>query len=137
MSIGILFAAVTPGCRSVPGFEPYNHSSVKGGGRMSPKVERFNKLAIGTIIGLSMVLFTGCLGYVGDGGEPLLEYMDPANLYQLTQNPEPDIFIIDVRAEAFYNSGHIPTALNFPVAEIASRIGEPPLDDPDNYFVLY
>jgi len=105
---------------------------------MPPGERRFNKLAIGTIIGLSMVLFTGCyLGYVGDEGEPLEEYMDPANLYQLTQNPEPNIFIIDVRTEALYNSGHIPTALNFPVAEITSRLDEPPFDDPDNYFILY
>ena len=105
---------------------------------MPPREKRFDKLAIGTIIGLSMVLFTGCyLGYVGEGGEPLREYMDPTNLYQLTQNPEPNIFIIDVRIEPFYDSGHIPTALNFPVTEITSRLGEPPFDDPDNYFILY
>ena len=99
----------------------------------------FNKVAIGIIIGLSVVLATGCFeGYIGDVGLPLSVYLAPADLYDLTQNPDPKIFIIDVRPEAAYNLGHIPTALSFSSSTIMSRLGEPPLNDPDNnYLILY
>lgn len=82
---------------------------------------------------LSAVLFlsTGLLGcyegYTGEDGDPLLAYLEPAALYDLTQNPDPDIWIIDVRSTVEFEAGHIPTAKSYPSAEIASRLGELPL----------
>jgi len=97
------------------------------------------KVLIGVFIFLSAILATGCYeGFVaGPEGLILQDYLNPADLLYLTENPEPDIFIIDVRPEAAYNSGHIPTALSFSSGTIMSRLEEPPLDDLDNYLILY
>lgn len=70
----------------------------------------------------------GCYeGYTGADGDMLLAYLPPAALQALTQNPDPDIWIIDVRSTAEYEAGHIPTALSYPATEIAFRLGELPL----------
>ena len=70
---------------------------------------------------------TGCFeGYTGPDGDILLAYLDPPDLLALTQNPDPDIWIIDVRPNSSYQAGHIPTALSYPSSEIASRLGELP-----------
>jgi rhodanese-related sulfurtransferase len=57
----------------------------------------------------------------------LLPYLDPAALQVLTQTPDPNIWLIDVRPNSSYTGGHIPTALSFPSTEIAGRLGELPL----------
>ncbi len=70
----------------------------------------------------------GCFeGYTGPDGDSLLAYLAPADLLPLTQNPDPDIWLIDVRPNASYLAGHIPTARSYPSTEIASRLGELPL----------
>ena len=99
----------------------------------------YRKALIGILIILSAGLFTGCFeGFGGSERGPLLQYLPADALKDLTENPEPDIFIIDVRPVAAYNLGHIPTALSFPSGEIMSRLDEIPLDDPDNnYLILY
>jgi rhodanese-related sulfurtransferase len=66
-----------------------------------------------------------------------LQYLDPADLRPLTENPDPNIFLIDVRPAAAYNAGHIPTALSFPSTEIAGRLTERPLDDPNKYLIVH
>ena len=98
------------------------------------------RVLIGVFIFLSAILATGCFeGFVaGEEGEILRDYLDPAALLDLTENPEQDIFIIDVRSAPQYVLGHIPSALNFPSSTIMSRLGEFPLNDPDNnYIILY
>jgi len=106
---------------------------------MTPREIPLNKVAIGIVIGLSMILATGCFeGYIGDEGAPLQTFVEPEDLLYLVQNPElyPNIFIIDVRPESAYNSGHIPSALSFPSSTIMSRLTEHPLNDPDNNYIL-
>jgi rhodanese-related sulfurtransferase len=96
------------------------------------------KLAIGFVLLLSSLSVAGCFeGYTGPDGDILLQYLDPAALKVLTENPEPNIFLIDVRPAAAYNAGHIPTALSFPSSEIAGRLAEPPLDDLNNYLIVH
>jgi len=85
----------------------------------------------GVLLSAVLLLSTGlasCFeGYTGADGAPLLGYLDPAALKALTENPDPDIWIIDVRSTAEFQAGHIPTALSYPSSEIASRLGDLPL----------
>jgi len=97
----------------------------------------FSKLAVMCFVVLCGYLSAGCEGYTGPGWDLGTGLLDPDNLYPLTQTPDPEIFIIDVRPSVAYNAGHIPTAYSFPSSEIASRLTEPPLDNPDNYFIVY
>jgi len=96
------------------------------------------KLAIGFVLLISGLLAGGCFeGYTGPDGDILLQYLDPAALKVLTENPESDIFLIDVRPADAYNAGHIPTALSFPSNSIAGRLDEAPLNDLDNYLIVH
>ena len=108
---------------------------------MMTKKNPLYKVLIGVFIFLSAILAIGCFeGYIGDEGAVLLPFKDPEQLLYLTEHQEeyPNIFIIDVRPESAYNSGHIPSALSFPSSTIMSRLTEPPLNDPDNnYLILY
>jgi rhodanese-related sulfurtransferase len=98
----------------------------------------FSRLAVVCFVVLCGYLSAGCEGYTGPGWDLGTELLDPDNLYAWIQNPDPtNIFIIDVRPSAAYNAGHIPSAYSFPSSEIASRLGEPPLDNSDNYFIVY
>ena len=87
---------------------------------------------------ITLFLFFGCLednrGYYGADGELLLEYLPPSALLDLTENPDPQIRIIDVRSLAEYQSGHIPLAESFPANEIESRLNELSIDD---YLILH
>jgi rhodanese-related sulfurtransferase len=77
----------------------------------------------------------GCYeGYAGPDGEPLKAYLEPEALRVLTENPQDDILIIDVRPANAYKKGHIPTALSFPSSEIMERLNELPKDV---YLILY
>ena len=84
-------------------------------------------ILLGAVLFLSTAL-TGCFeGYTGADGGLLLAYLDPVALQELTLNSDPNIWIIDVRATAEYQAGHIPTALSYTSSEIESRLGELPL----------
>ena len=98
-----------------------------------------NRTLIGIMIVISVGLFTGCFeGFGGSEKGPLVQYLPPDALKALTDSPDPNIWIIDVRPTAAYNLGHIPTALSFPSGEIMSRLDEAPLNDPDNnYLIVY
>ncbi len=83
----------------------------------------------------SAILLTGCFqGYVGADGEPLKDYLRPSALKALTENPEENISIIDVRPKSAYNVGHIPTALSFPSSEIGTRLDKL---SQNQYLILY
>jgi len=95
------------------------------------------KLILGVFIFVFSLLFiTSCYeGYTSSkDAEVLKKYLDPAKLKDLTQNPDPNIIIIDVRPDAFYKNGHIPTALSFPSSTIKERLNELPKD---KYIILY
>jgi rhodanese-related sulfurtransferase len=85
----------------------------------------------GVLMSAIVLLSTGLMGcfegYTGADGDVLLAYLAPSDLRVLTENPDPDIWLIDVRPNAAYQAGHIPTALSYPSTEIASRLGELPL----------
>jgi phage shock protein E len=61
------------------------------------------------------------------------DYRDPDQLAQLIDADQPHV-IVDVRTSGEYASGHIPTAINIPVAEIGER---PPSADKGILIVVY
>lgn len=74
-------------------------------------------------------VLTGCSiyeGYTGSGGTMLKQYLEPAKLKQLVDNPQEDIWIIDVRPESAFKKAHIPTAKNYPSSTIMDRLAELP-----------
>lgn len=80
-----------------------------------------------SILAGMLFLMPGCYeGYTGSDGAMLKEYLEPAALKTLVDNPREDIWIIDVRPESAYRKGHIPTAKNFPSGEIMKRLDEIP-----------
>lgn len=98
----------------------------------------FSKLTVVCFVVLFGYMSAGCEGYTGPGWDLGPDLLDPDNLDAWIQNPDPtNIFIIDVRPSVAYIAGHIPTAYSFPSSEIASRLGEPPLNDPNNYLIVY
>ena len=64
----------------------------------------------------------------------LLDYLKPEKLKELTENPNEQIIIIDVRPAQAYKNGHIPTAKSFPSSEILKRLDEIPKD---KFLILY
>ena len=74
------------------------------------------------------------VGQAGSHGKVLKQFIEPIALKNLTENPVDSIWIIDVRSEKAYLSGHIPTAKSFPVATIANRINEIPKGQ---YLIIY
>ncbi len=74
-------------------------------------------------------------------GAPV-DYREPARLAELVAgNRVPSgaagafpYILVDVRTPAEYASGHIPTAINVPVAEIAAR---PPTEDTSALIIVY
>ena len=84
---------------------------------------------------LIVFLFIGCYeGYTGADGEILKQYLEVDALKELTENPDDNIWIIDVRPANAYERGHIPTAKSFPSSEISDRLNELP---DDKYLILY
>ncbi|HEU18162.1 MAG TPA: rhodanese-like domain-containing protein [Deltaproteobacteria bacterium] len=74
-----------------------------------------------------VALIAGCYeGYVGNEGAMLKEYLEPAKLKELVNNPRADIWIIDVRPESAFKKAHIPSAKNFPSGRIMERLSELP-----------
>lgn len=74
------------------------------------------------------------VGQAGTQGKILKQYIDPAALKKLTDNPVDSIWIIDVRSEKAYMNGHIPTARSYPVGTITSRFTEIPNTQ---YLIIY
>ena len=86
------------------------------------------KLSLRVILAGMLISLTGCYeGYTGSDGAMLKQYLEPAALKTLVDNPREDIWIIDVRPEGAYKKGHIPTAKNFPSGEIMKRLDEIPM----------
>jgi rhodanese-related sulfurtransferase len=89
------------------------------------------------LFGAGILFASGQSVYVGQAGAQgkiLKQYIDPAALKKLTENPADSIWIIDVRSEKTYLSGHIPTARSFPAGTITSRFAEIPKT---KYLIIY
>lgn len=87
------------------------------------------------MISILSILFTGCYeGYYSKDGEVLKKYFSPEALKTLTENPEENIILIDVRPDSSYQNGHIPTALSYPSSVILSKLDE---ISKDKYIILY
>lgn len=74
------------------------------------------------------------VGKTGTQGKVLKKYIDPAELKKMVENPADSIWIIDVRSEKAYDSGHIPTAKSFPAGKIKDRLNEIPKNQ---YLIIY
>ena len=74
------------------------------------------------------------VGKSGSQGKVLKKYIEPSALKQLIENPADSIWIIDVRSEKAYASGHIPTAKSFPAGTVNSRLNEIPKSQ---YLIIY
>jgi rhodanese-related sulfurtransferase len=68
-------------------------------------------------------------------GQAGVNYEEPAALERLIEGRgKPPYILVDVRTPEEYAFGHIPTAVNIPVSEIASR---PPTEDRSALIVVY
>lgn len=83
----------------------------------------------------TMFIFTGCSeGYTSKEGGSLKQYLEPEALKKLVENPEDNIWIIDVRSKSAYDKKHIPTAKSFHSSTILERLNELPKD---KYLIVY
>ena len=74
------------------------------------------------------------VGKAGSQGKVLKKYIEPSELKKLTVNPVDSIWIIDVRSEKAYASGHIPTAKSFPAGDVTNRLNE---ISKSQYLIIY
>ncbi|MGA2480327.1 MAG: rhodanese-like domain-containing protein [Spirochaetia bacterium] len=61
-------------------------------------------------------------------------YRDPSQLSRLVETGKPAYILVDVRTPEEFAAGHIPTAVNIPVTDIANR---PPTKDKNALIVVY
>lgn len=80
------------------------------------------------------VIAPSFIGNTGIEGVKLQTYITPEKLKELTENPRDDIWIIDVRPEADWKKGHIPTSKSFSSSVIESRLAEIPKD---KYLIIH
>jgi rhodanese-related sulfurtransferase len=97
------------------------------------------KIALITFFLFSLLIYTASaqsinVGKSGSQGKVLKKYIEPSALKQLTDNPADSIWIMDVRSEKAYASGHIPTAKSFPAGTVESRLSEIPKSQ---YLIIY
>ena len=74
------------------------------------------------------------VGKAGSQGKVLKKYIEPSELRKLTVNPVDSIWIIDVRSEKAFASGHIPTAKSFPAGDVMNRLNE---ISQSQYLIIY
>ncbi len=67
-------------------------------------------------------------------GLPWKEYADPVKLTALIEGKAEAYILVDVRTAEEFASGHIPSAVNIPVDEIAAR---PPTEQKDALLIVY
>jgi rhodanese-related sulfurtransferase len=95
----------------------------------------FETLLLASSLLLLCLGLYGCNeGNIGAEGAHLLQYLEPAKLKKLVDNPQEAIWLIDVRSAVDYQRGHIPIARSFPSNTILSRLTELPKD---KYLIIY
>lgn len=96
-----------------------------------------NRTIVMMMVLVAFLAPAGALGAQGDetaDQEDLEVFLDPDRLLELIQDPPEDFYLVDVRSEREYRSGHIPGAIHIPYGEIGRR---PPTDDRDAFIVVY
>ena len=85
---------------------------------------------------LIILSFANCNeGYVSSKEAIVLKkYLNPQELKILTENPQDDIWLIDVRPANLYDESHIPTAKSYPSNEIIKRVDEL---SKDKFLIIY
>ena len=92
-------------------------------------------IALGLIVaGYMFVIAPSFVGKTGSDGKVLKKYAEPEQLKELTENPDENIWIIDVRSENKWNKSHVPTAKSYFSGDIESRLDEIPKD---KYLIIY
>jgi len=74
------------------------------------------------------------VGKAGSGGKALKQFIEPASLKKIVENPVDSIWILDVRSEKAYSNGHIPTAKSYPSGTIMNQLTEIPKNQ---YLIIY
>ncbi len=88
-----------------------------------------------TLLSAVVLLLGFAIGTVAaDSTEAVQVYRDPARLAKLVADQERPYLLVDVRTPEEYTSGHIPTAVNVPVAEIKAG---PPTEDKAALVIVY
>ena len=88
-----------------------------------------------TLLIFGLLFITSCNeGYTASDGASLKQYLSPEALQKLTINPDPNIWIIDVRSKKMFVKGHIPSARSFSSSTVMDRLSELPKD---KYLIVY
>jgi rhodanese-related sulfurtransferase len=80
---------------------------------------------------VSAVLIAGCSGGGGDGSGTLTPQVESITAAQLEamMNDGQALVILDVRTAGEFTAGHLPGAVNIPLADLSGRLGELEQDD--------
>ncbi len=106
---------------------------------MNTDKKRISKIALISLVFLTVFIQAAVgqsvyVGKSGTQGKALKKYIEPSELRKLTINPADSIWIIDVRSEKAFASGHIPTAKSFPAGNVMNRLNEIPKSQ---YLIIY
>ena len=82
------------------------------------------------ILGIILLVLPAAFGFAQQESP----YVDPANLARLISDKDEPYILVDVRTPEEYADGHIPTAVNIPLAEIGEK---PPTEDKSALIVVY
>jgi rhodanese-related sulfurtransferase len=83
---------------------------------------------------LCLLLFAAVIGAASCASEPAASYRSPDALAALVAEKTEPYVLVDVRTPEEYSTGHIPTAVNFPVSTIAKSL---PTEDRGALIIVY
>ena len=81
-----------------------------------------------------VLLFLAALGGVWASAQEEPEYSDPEALGRLIEDQNEQYILIDVRTDAEYGAGYIPTAVNIPFDILADNL---PTEDRRSLIIVY
>lgn len=96
-------------------------------GSVDDAVMRLARVGIESVIGY---LENGIIGWSDAGLDVVQTPVITVDELKREIESAEDIIVIDVRRSSEYESGHVPTAINIPLAELAERVGELPKEWP-------
>jgi phage shock protein E len=87
-----------------------------------------------TVVWVFAFVLSAAIAFAAGTGKKSDDYRDPAQLAKLIEGNQLSHVLVDVRTPEEYAAGHIPTAVNIPVTEIADR---PPGKDKSSLIIVY